>query len=282
MIVQFFKFSTMLELFEYNFFTNAFIASILIGIICGIIGSFVVIKKMSFISGGIAHASFGGIGIAYFLGMNPLLGALIFAILSALGIGIINRKNKLQEDASIGTVWAIGMAIGLLFIHLTPGYSADLFSYLFGNILLTSNVELVWIFLLCALVVGCSLVMFKWLFAFILDEEFLLASGVRTFPIYLFLLIITAISIIALIKVVGAILVIALLSLPSATMQLFSKRFSSIIFGSIVLAITFNLAGLFLSYYYNLPTGPVIILSAGIIYFFSWLLTRRRHFPKYT
>lgn len=261
----------MLELFNYSFFQQAFLVGILSAIACGIIGSFVVVKKISFISGSIAHSSLGGLGLAYYLGINPIMGAFVFSILSALSIGLINKKNKHQEDAIIGAIWAIGMAIGLFFVYLTPGYASDLFSYLFGNILLVSRFDLGIILIIDLVIVFSVLAFYNFLVAFIFDEEFAKVTGINTFTLYLFLLILISISIIALMKAVGLILVIALLTLPASTAQLLTKNFKHMIFLSITLALLFNITGLFLSYYINMPSGPIIIFIAAITYFIVWL-----------
>ncbi len=256
----------MMDIFQYDFFTNALVIGALSGIACGIVGSFIVIKKISFISGSIAHASFGGIGIAYFLGLNPVLGALIFSILSALGIGVISRKDKQHEDALIGAIWAIGMAVGLVFIYFTPGYAADLMSYLFGNILLATQSDLIYMLILNGFIILSVFFLFKWLVAIIFDEEFAEITNIKVFPLYLFLLVLIALSVVILMRSVGIILVIALLTLPASSAQLLSKKFKNIIFISIFLAIFSNLTGIILSYYLNMPSGPVIIFIAAIIY----------------
>jgi len=256
----------MLELLGYSFFSNALLIGVLSGIACGIIGSFVVIKKISFISGSIAHASFGGIGLAYFLGWNPVLGAMLFSVASALGIGYINKKNKTQEDASIGAIWAIGMAIGLVFIHFTPGYAADLMTYLFGNILLSSTQDLWFVLALDVLIIASVALLFKWFVAIIFDEEFATITNVPVFPLYLFLLVLVAFSVVVLIGSVGVILVIALLTLPASTAQLLSKNFTHIVLLASALAVGVNVCGIILSYYLNIPSGPVIILLAAALY----------------
>jgi zinc transport system permease protein len=260
----------MIEILQYDFFQNAIIIGILSGITCGIIGTFVVVKKISFISGSIAHASFGGIGIAYFFGSNPIFGAIVFSLLSALGIGIISHKNNSQEDASIGAIWAIGMAIGLIFIYFTPGYAADLMSYLFGNILLSSRSDLWFVLALDLFVIASVVFLFKWLVAIIFDEEFSLITNIKVFPLYLFLLVLVALSVVVLIRSVGVILVIALLTLPASSARLLSKNFKNIIYIAMLLAIFSNLFGIIFSYYLNLPTGPIIIFTAAIIYILIW------------
>lgn len=267
----------MFDILQYSFFQNALLIGILSGIACGIIGSFVVVKKISFISGSIAHASFGGIGLAYFFGFGPVLGALLFSVLSALGIGVISHRNKSQEDASIGAIWAIGMAIGLIFIYFTPGYAADLMSYLFGNILLTTQSDLLYVLTLNLLIIVSVGILFKWLTAIIFDEEFAFVTNIKVFPLYLFLLILVAMSVVVLIRSVGVILVIALLTLPASGAQLLSKRFKNIIFIAISIAIFSNLLGIILSYYLNLPSGPVIVFAAAMIYFMIWFFKKIKH-----
>jgi zinc transport system permease protein len=256
----------MWDILHYSFFSNALAIGVLSGIACGIIGTFVVVKKISFISGSIAHASFGGIGLAYFLGFNPVVGAIIFSVLSALGIGFVNKKSKSQEDASIGAIWAIGMAIGLIFIYFTPGYAADLLTYLFGNILLSTTQDVWYILALDVLVVASVAYVFRWLVAMIFDEEFATVTNVPVFPLYLFFLVLVALSVVILIRSVGVILVIALLTLPAASAQLLSKNFMHIIGYAVLLAILANVLGIILSYYLNMPTGPLIILIAAVNY----------------
>jgi zinc transport system permease protein len=258
----------MLELLQYSLFSKALLVGVLSGVACGVIGTFIIIKKISFISGSIAHASFGGIGLAYFLGFHPVLGAMVFSVLSALGIGFINKKNKAQEDASIGAIWAIGMAVGLIFIYFTPGYAADLFTYLFGNILLSTNQDLLYIFLLDIFIVVSVFYLFEWLVAMIFDEEFATVTNIPVFSLYLFFLVLVALSVVVLIKSVGVILVIALLTLPASTAQLLSKNFKHIIGWAVLLAIMENLLGIAISYYLNVPTGPLIILLAATVYLF--------------
>jgi zinc transport system permease protein len=256
----------MLEILQYSFFNNALIIGILSGVVCGIVGSFVVIKKISFISGSIAHASFGGIGLAYFFGFSPVLGAILFSVISALGISFINKKNKNQEDASIGAIWAIGMAVGLIFIYFTPGYSSDLMTYLFGNILLSTSSDLWYILILNIFVIFSVAFLFKWLLVTIFDEEFAIVTNIPVFPIYSFFLVLVALSVVVLIRSVGVILVIALLTLPASSSQLLTKKFKYIIVWSIVLAVFANVSGIILSYYLNVPSGPIIVLLAALIY----------------
>jgi len=255
-----------MDILSYNFFQNALIIGILASVACGIIGPFVVAKRISFLGGSIAHSSFGGIGLAYFLGFNPLIGAAVFSILSALGIGIVSKKFKKNEDAVIGAMWSLGMAIGLVFIYLTPGYSADLFSYLFGNILMTGSADIILAVVLNIIIITSVLAFYRWFAAIVFDEEFAKVTNIAVFPIYLFLLCLVALTIVILIRIVGVILVIALLTLPAATAQTFNKSFRKIILWSILFGGLFTTAGIFLSYYLNLPSGPMIIFVACFVY----------------
>ncbi len=263
-----------MQILTYHFFQNALIVSTLASVACGIIGSFIVLKKLSFISGSIAHASFGGLGLAYFLGFNPVIGAAIFSILSALGIGIISKKSKTHEDSLIGAMWALGMSIGLVFVYLTPGYVGDLFSYLFGNILLTTNQDIVLIIILDVIVLSSVFIFFKRFLAIIFDEEFAEVTNIRVLPFYLLLLSLVALTVVILIKVVGIILVIALLTLPAASANLLSKTLKGMMFLSILISLISSTSGLFLSYYINWPTGPVIIFIASLIYMGVLLFNR--------
>ena len=202
---------TMLDALQYEFMRNALIAGLLAAVACGIVGVYVVVKRVVFISGGIAHASFGGIGLAYFLGINPVLGALLFTLASALSMGLITKRTRLPADTVIGILWAMGMAMGIIFIGLAPGYAPDLFSYLFGSILTVPTFDLLLMLLLDAIIIAVVLSLYKELLALSFDEEFGEVVGVRTERLYLLLLVMIALTVVVLIRVVGIILVIALL-----------------------------------------------------------------------
>ncbi|MEA2088250.1 MAG: metal ABC transporter permease [Patescibacteria group bacterium] len=263
-----------MEIFSYVFFRNAIIIGMFASVACGIIGSFVVVKRISFISGSIAHSSFGGIGLAYFLGFNPIIGAIVFSILSALGIGVISEKFKAREDSMIGAMWSLGMAIGLAFIYLTPGYSADLFSYLFGNILMATNIDLILAIILDLFIIISVIAFYRWFVAIIFDKEFATVTNIAVFPIYLFLLCLIALTVVVLIRIVGVILVIALLVLPSATAQIFNKNFKKIILWSILFGNLFTISGIFLSYFFNMPSGPAIVFVSSFVYIMFLLLDK--------
>jgi len=251
---------------SYPFLQNAVLASLLASIICGIIGTFVVIKKISHISGSIAHTVLGGIGIAYFLGINPILGAYLFAILAAIIIALIKLKSNQHEDTIISALWAVGMAIGVIFMFLTPGYNIDLLNYLFGNILLVSSLDIRNLVILTILIFFFVLFFYRLFIAVCFDEEHSRLRGLPVDLVYVLLLVLIALTVVVLIRVIGLILVIALLALPAAIASLFVKTPFKIMLAACGLSIIFTLSGLVISYGPNLPSGPMIILISGSAY----------------
>lgn len=258
---------TMIELLQYEFMRNAIIAGLLASISCGIMGSFIVVKRLVFISGGISHASFGGIGLGYFLGVSPILGAVLFSIASALSIGVISKKTTRREDTAIGILWAVGMALGITFIGLTPGYAPDLFSYLFGSILTVPRTDLIIMAILDLVIIGFVVALYKELLAISFDEEYSLIRGIPVNLLYLLILCLTALTVVLLIRIVGIILVIALLTIPAALSEQFNNNLKRIILFSILFSASFSLIGLWLSYLLNLASGATIILTSGITFF---------------
>lgn len=248
---------------NFTFMQNALLAGILVSIGCGITGTFVVVKKISYISGGIAHAVLGGMGLAYYLGFDPLLGATVFALFSAVLLGVISIKVRAYEDTIIGALWAMGMAMGILFISMTPGYTVDLMSFLFGNILMVSRSDLVRMLFLNLLITGVVLYYFQHFVALCFDEEYAHVRGIKVNIMYIVLLCLMALTVVTLIRIVGLILVIALLTLPAAISQLFVRSIAQMIVLSILLGCLFTISGLILSIGPDVPSGPVIILIAG-------------------
>ena len=253
------------------FMQNALMAGLLASIACGIIGTYVVVKRVVFISGGISHSSFGGIGIARFLGFEPLLGALLFAVSSAIGIGLLSNKTKEREDTSIGILWVVGMAIGVVFIHLTPGYGPDLFSYLFGSILTVPSAYLYYLLALDIFIVLMMTLFYKEILATSFDEEYSTVSAVPTMVISLLLLAMVAITVVALIKIVGVILVIALLTIPAAVAGKFTHDMRRMMFLSTLLGMVFIIVGLWTSVSLDLEPGATIVIVAGITFLFTHL-----------
>jgi zinc transport system permease protein len=259
---------------EYAFLQTALLAGLLASIGCGVIGTFVVVKRIAFMAGGIAHSVLGGMGAALYFGFDPLLGALAAAVISALLIGMVRLAWNAQEDTLIGALWAIGMAIGILFIVKTPGYSTDLMSFLFGNILLVPRREL-WFMAGLDLVLVLTVVLFyRQLLAVTFDEEFARLRGVPVTFFYLLLLCLVAVTVVLLIQVVGLILVIALLTLPAAIAGHYVHSLGGMMLIATLLGGVFTSAGLALSYGPDLPAGPTMVLLAGSVYVVSALLSR--------
>lgn len=252
--------STIENFFQYQFVVNAFLAAFLISVAAGLVGSYIVARRLVFLSGGITHASFGGIGIAYYLGMNPIAGATVFAVLSAFGVEALSHKLAVREDSAIGMLWSVGMAIGVFFVYLTPGYSPNLMAFLFGSILTVSQQD---IFLLLGLNI-VMIIFFVFFYRAILylafDPEYAKTQNipVKTFSYLLKGFI--ALTIVLSIRMVGIILLISLLTIPPTTANLFTKRFSSIILVSILLSFIGAVGGLIISYNMNVPSGATIIM----------------------
>ena len=259
----------MIEALQFEFMQNALVAGILVSIACGIVGTFVVINRIVFISGAIAHAAYGGIGIGYFFQFNPVLGALFFSIFSALGMGWLQRKFKERADTIIGVMWSIGMAIGIILIDLTPGYKTDLMGYLFGSILTVSKDSLGIIFVLDILIVLLAMIFYEEILAISFDETFAIIRNLPVEAIYLGLMAAVALTIVMLMQVVGLIMVIALLTIPAAISGQYVKNIKLMIIFSSFLGSIFTTIGLALSYRFNLTSGATIILVAGITYLIS-------------
>jgi len=269
----------MLEILQYTFVQNALAALLLASVACGVVGSFVVVKRISYIAGGIAHISFGGIGLGYFLGLDPVLVATPFSAASAVGIGLLNRFTKLGEDIAIGMLWAMGMALGVLLIYLTPGYAPDLFSYLFGNVLAVPQSDL-WVMLaLDAIIVASVAAFFEHFKAVSFDETFAEVRGISASAFYLFLLVLVALSVILLIKTIGVILVIAYLTIPAAIGRQFTHNLWRLMALSAFIGAFFGLAGFAFSYFFDLPTGATIVMAMGVG-FAAISLARRAVAPK--
>ncbi|SHK39573.1 metal ABC transporter permease [Tepidibacter formicigenes] len=261
-------------LFSYTFIKNAFMAAILASIVCGMIGTIIVEKRLVSMSGGIAHTSFGGIGLGYLLGIEPIIGGLIFSIIASLSISKIKRKTNTNSDTLIGMFWSVGMALGILFISLTPGYPPDMTSYLFGDILTVSTLYIKMMLILSIIIIISITSLFNYWRAYLFDEEFAKVLGVNILVLEYFLYILIALSIVILIKVVGIILVLALLTIPPATAKLFTYNLKDIMILSSLFGIIFSLSGLYISYQCNIPSGSTIILLSVIGYFISTIIRK--------
>jgi len=259
----------MFDVLQFAFMRHALITAVLASVACGIIGSYVVVKRITFISGGIAHAAFGGIGLGYFLGINPLLCLIPFSIASAIGIGLISKRSGAAEDSAIGMVWSMGMALGVILVGMTPGYAPDLFSYLFGNILTVPMSDIVFIAILDVVIVGVVVFLYKEFLAVCFDEEYAKVSGVPVDMLYILLLTLVALTVVILVRVVGIVLVIALLTIPAAIAKQYTTRLRSMMMVSIILSAFFTIGGLWLSYVLDLASGATIIMVSGTVFFIS-------------
>jgi zinc transport system permease protein len=270
-------------LWSYGFMRNALLAGVLVSIACGIIGTLVVLNRIVFISGGIAHAAYGGVGIAYFLGADPVLGAVGFSLLSSLAMGLVHRKEGQRADTIIGVMWAIGMAIGIIFLSLSPGYKADLMSFLFGSILAVSTMDL-WLMAGIALLsLVFMLLFYRQLLALSFDQTFATVRNVPVGPLYLAMITLIGLTVVIAMRVVGLIMVIALLTIPPAIANLYLKDMRAIMALSEALSMLFCTVGLIISYVLNFPSGAVIILVAGLAYVLAALirsLLLRRQVPE--
>jgi zinc transport system permease protein len=264
----------MIEALEFEFMRHALIAGLLTSVICGIMGTLVVVNRIVFLSGGIAHAAYGGIGLAFFFGWPYLPGTIGFALAAAMLMAAVSIKAKHRADTIIGVIWALGMAFGIILIDLTPGYNVDLMSYLFGSILTVPASDLLIMLVLGILIAILVAVYYQDLLAMSYDEEFARIRGVPVNALYFALIGILAVTIVLVIRVVGLILVIALLTIPPFIIEKRAKSLLQMMAGSSILGAVFTVAGLWLSYRYDLTSGAAIILVAGIAFVLSLLLER--------
>ena len=257
-----------------SFMQNALVGGILASVACGAIGSYVVVKRIGYLAGGIAHSVLGGMGIAYYLGRSPIEGALVSALVFAIILGWVSLRMQQQEDTIIGALWAGGMAVGILFISQTPGYNVDLMSFLFGNILMIASEDLYWIAGLDALILVIVFLFYKQFISVSFDEEFARLRGIPVERFYLLFLSLVALTVVILIQIVGLILVIALLTLPAAIAGLYVRSLNLMMVLATLFGMVFTTGGLALSYQPDLPPGPTIILLAGAFYLLSLVLNQ--------
>lgn len=259
------------DLFQYIFFTNALEASLLISILCGLAGTWIVARRLVFIAGGITHASFGGIGLGYFLGLNPLIGAAVFAVASANGMLFATRKGNLREDSAIGILWSLGMALGVLFIFLTPGYAPNLMTYLFGSLLTVGSAELNLMWLLAGVVVVFFALFYRVILTIAFDESHARTMRLPVDVVNYALMTLIALVIVLSIRVSGIILVISFLTIPQSTANLFARSFKQIMYASVGISLLTSVGGLYLSYWLNVPSGATIIVVMVVVFLIARL-----------
>ncbi len=264
------------ELLGFGFFQKAMLAALFTSISAGIAGTYIVARRIVFISGGITHASFGGIGLAFLLGFNPLVGAALFAVLAAFGIQFFSARVRIREDSSIAIWWSLGMALGVIFIFLTPGYTPNLMSYLFGNILTVRSSELWAMGILLALLLGFFAVYFREILYIAFDEEFARASGIPVSFLNYGVLVLVALVVVLNIRAVGIILVLSIMTIPQATANLLTKDFRKMMVWSAGFAFLGTFSGLFISYFLNIPSGATIVFILVIVFALLKLMTTIR------
>ncbi len=263
-----------IDLLSYEFMRNALLAGLAAAVLCGIIGIYVILNKIVFISDGIAHAAFGGIGLGYFLGYDPLAFGIGSAVLTAIGVGLISSRARVSEDTAIGVFMATGMALGIMLLTLSKGYARDLYGYLFGNILAVTRSDVLLILLMTMIILLLVFLLYKEFLLLSFDPVYAEAIGLPVSGLRLLLLAMVAFSVVILIKIVGIVMVIALLTIPGAISRRHLQGLPSIMLGSIVLGSIFVTAGLLISYELDVPSGATIILTAAVAFFLSTLFSR--------
>ena len=266
----------MFELLEYTFFQNALLCTILIGVSCGLIGTYIVANRMVFISGGITQASFGGLGLAYFLGLSPLLGAAVFALAAAFCILYLSDNKRFKEDSLIGIFWSAGMAIGVLFIYLTPGYAPNLLSYLFGNILTVTGEQVILSLLLCLVIIVFFAKFYRPLFYIAFDKEYSRTHFIALNGLEIGVTALIALCIVLCMKLAGIILVISYLTMPQAIAGMFHKNFTKQLVWATIISCVGSIIGLFASAALKLPSGATIVLCFLLIFLVCYLWKRNR------
>jgi zinc transport system permease protein len=268
------KANNMLEALQYEFMQNALWAGLLASVICGVMGTMVVVNRIVFLSGGIAHAAFGGIGLAYFFGWHYLVGTIGFSVVAAVIMALITLRAKHRADTIIGVIWAIGMAVGILLLDLAPGYNVDLMSYLFGSILTVPDTDIWMMVAVAAVILGVVAYFYNDYLALSYDEEFAQIRGVHVKTLYILMIVMLALGVVMIIQVVGLILVIALLTIPPYIAEKYSKSLLSMMILSSLLSVLFTVVGLWLSYLFDLTSGASIIIVAGVGFLISLGLER--------
>jgi zinc transport system permease protein len=264
----------MIDALQLEFMRNALIAGLLTSVICGIMGTLVVVNRIVFLSGGIAHAAYGGIGLAFFFGWPYLLGTIGFSLAAAMLMAAVSLQARHRADTIIGVIWAMGMAFGVILIDLTPGYHVDLMSYLFGSILTVPRSALFFMLAAAALIIVLTAYYYKDLLALSYDEEFARIRGIPVKGLYFALMGMLAVTIVLVIQVVGLILVIALLTIPPFIVEKYARSMAQMMVGSALLGALFTIIGLWFSYAYNLTSGASIIMVSGAGFLLSLPMER--------
>lgn len=255
-----------MEILEYSFFQNALLGSLLASILCGMVGTYIVARRLVFISGGITHASFGGIGLGVYLGVNPVLTAMAFAVASAFGVEWMSRRGDVREDSAIAMFWTLGMSVGIICCFLSPGFMPDMPSFLFGNILTIGMPDL-WLLAAVSLVAGLVFVFFyRQILSVSFDSTFARSQGLPVSIIEYGMMALIALTIVSTLRLVGIVLAISLLTIPQMTANLFTFSMKRIILASMAIGWIDCLVGLAISYHWNVPSGASIIFVSILFY----------------
>ena len=265
------------DLIQYGYLSNALAACVLSGITCGVIGTYVVCRRMVFLAGGITHASFGGLGIAFWMGANPIAGAMIFAVLSALGIEWAGSRGRIREDSAIGIIWSVGMAVGALFMSLRPGYtSGDLSAYLFGSIVTVTDSDVAALAALTAVIIAGALLWLRPVMYTAFDRDFARSRGIPTRVISYLMAALVAVTIVLSIRIMGIVLLISLVTMPVVIVNSLSRSYRTIAFAAPLVAVAGNVAGLVVSYNFEVPPGAAIIFTLTLTLIMVKLLSLRQ------
>lgn len=264
------------DIFRYEYLMNALLAAVFAGITCGIVGTYVVARRMVFLCGGVTHASFGGLGIAVYMGANPIAGAMVFAVLSALGIEWAGDRGRIREDSAIGIIWSVGMAVGALFMSLTPGYtSGDLSSYMFGSIVTVTTRDVATLGMLTLFCIVGAVLWWRPVMYLAFDRDFAASQGIATRAASYIMAVIVALTIVLSIRVMGIVLLLSLFTIPAVTANAMTKSYAAITRWAAVLAVAGAVVGLFISYNLEVPPGASIIFTLTIALIVVKLLTLR-------
>ena len=255
-----------MEILEYRFFQNALIGSLLASLACSIVGTFVVSSRKVFITGGVSHASFGGVGIGMFLGINPAITAFLFALLSAVGTHWASKRKEIREDSAIAVFWILGMTLGVIFSFLSPNYSGELSTYLFGNILTIAAGDIMLLAAITAALIIFTAIFLRAIILIAFDAEFARSRNIPAVAIEYCMMIFVALTIVATLRLVGVVLVMSMLTIPQMTAMIFTDSYKRIIILSAAFGYAASVSGLFLSYFLNIPSGASVILCSIVIY----------------
>lgn len=255
-----------MDIFSYEFFRNALVGSLLACMVCGIIGTYIVTRRLVFIAGGVTHSSFGGVGLGMYLGVNPVISAFLFAVATAVGVQWLGWRRRVREDSAIAMFWILGMSLGVIFCFLSPGYSAELSTYLFGSILTVTHEDITLLAVVLAVLLLFTVMFYRVILLVAFDREFAVSRGVPVKSIELAMMVFTAVAVVATLRLVGVMMAISMLTVPQMTAMLFTNNYRRIMLCSVLFGYLAALAGLLLSYRVDIPSGATIILCSVAIY----------------